>query len=278
MTDQTVQQARERLKSQFGDVDPAEHGAKWDELWNENFVPWDRGVPNPALIDFLDERQDLLGSLASNSRKKVLVPGCGKGYDVLLLASRGYDAYGLDYSEKALEEARKVEKEFAGKGIYEAKSGVQPGKITWLVGDFFKDDFLRPVTGEHKFDLIYDYTFLSALPPSLRPAWSKRFVELLAPQGRVVCIEFPTYKAPSTGGPPWGLPPKVYTGHLERPGEELPYDDEKGLLEDQLGPPTPSGLKRIAHFQPKRTHQIGYDEEGKVTDWLSVWAHPTASA
>lgn len=89
-----------------------------------------------------------------------------------------------------------------------------------------------------------------------------------------MCLEFPTYKPPSTGGPPWALPPKVYAGHLQRPGIELPYDEEKGLLEDQLEPPTQNGLKQLAHFQPERTHQIGYDSEGKVTDWISIWAHP----
>lgn len=109
----------------------------------------------------------------------------------------------------------------------------------------------------------------------MRPAWSKRFVELLAPEGRLVCVEFPTYKPPSTGGPPWALPPKVYLAHLSRPGEELPYAADGELEESKLGEPSKTGLVRIAHFQPTRTHQIGYDTEGKVTDWVSVWAHPS---
>lgn len=99
-------------------------------------------------------------------------------------------------------------------------------------------------------------------------------VELFAPEGRLVCTEFPTYKPHSTGGPPWALPPVVYEGHLQRPGEELPYDDEAGLLEKDLGPPSKSGLQRLVHFQPKRTHDIGYDENGNMTDWISVWSHP----
>jgi len=59
-----------------------------------------------------------------------------------------------------------------------------------------------------------------------------------------------------------------------RPGVELPYAEDGELLEMKLEEPSKNGLKRIAHFQPERTHQIGYDAEGKVTDWVSVWAHP----
>ena len=114
---------------------------------------------------------------------------------------------------------------------------------------------------------------MSALPPVMRPAWSKRFVELLAPEGRVVCVEFPTYKPPSTGGPPWALPPKVYLAHLSRPGHKLPYGEDGELQESKLGEPSRIGLQRVEHFQPKRTHQIGYDAQGKVTDWVSFWGH-----
>lgn len=92
-----------------------------------------------------------------------------------------------------------------------------------------------------------------------------------------MCVEFPTYKPASTGGPPWALPPKIYMAHLPRPGEELPYDEVGDLLESQLGQPSAKGLQRIAHFQPKRTNKAGYSAEGKVTDWVSVWVHPDSS-
>ena len=117
--------------------------------------------------------------------------------------------------------------------------------------------------------------FLCALPPVMRPKWSKRYNELLSPEGRLVCLEFPTFKTPSAGGPPWALPPKIYEAHLPRPGEELSYGESGELLESKLGDPVSNGLQRIAHFQPKRTHEIGVNSEGKVTDWIGVWAHST---
>jgi SAM-dependent methyltransferase len=282
--------ARARLTAHFKG-DPSEHTKKWDQLWVEGFVPWDKGFPSPALVDLLEERTDLFPS--KQGRQKALVPGCGRGYDVLLLSAFGYDAYGLEVSSKALEGAREVEKKMDGKGVYATKEGTNKGAITWITGDFFTADFLGEVEGESSFDLIYDYTvcnarlrcsaspdsqqFLSALPPSLRPAWSARLCELLAPKGRLVCLEFPTYKPPSTGGPPWALPPQMYLAHLTRPGDILPYGEDGELLESKLKEPNKKGLQRIAHFQPQRTHEIGYSQDGKVTDWIGVWRHPKPS-
>lgn len=147
--------ARARLTAHF-EGDPSEHTKKWDQLWVEGFVPWDKGFPSPALVDLLEERKDLFPS--KQGRKKALVPGCGRGYDVLLLSAFGYDAYGLEVSGKALEGARKVEKEMDGRGVYATKEGANKGAVTWLSGDFFKADFLKEVEGEGTFDLIYDYT------------------------------------------------------------------------------------------------------------------------
>lgn len=95
---------------------------------------------------------------------------------------------------------------------------------------------------------------------------------LLNSTGVLICVEFPTYKPPSTGGPPWALPPEVYEAHLTRPGEEVRNDSEgyvsKEYLEEIRGKPNDKGLVRVAHWLPERTHEIG-----KGTDWVSVWKH-----
>ncbi|QSZ31524.1 hypothetical protein DSL72_001091 [Monilinia vaccinii-corymbosi] len=265
---------RARLKAQFEGQDPADHGGKWDQLWKAKFTPWDNESPSPALIDVLNEREDLAPRKADGSKKKALVPGCGRGYDVLLLSALGYDSYGLDISETGLQGAKDTENEKDGRGLYTTKEGAEKGKITWVFGDFFKDDFLKNVEGEKRFDLIYDYTFGCALPHVLRPAWSKRYHELLSPEGRLICLEFPTTKPPSSGGPPWAMPPIIYEGHLPRPGEVLPYTKEGCELQvEKLSPPHPNGLRRIAHFHPKRTNKRGYDEDGNVEDWIGIWSH-----
>ena len=98
--------------------------------------------------------------------------------------------------------------------------------------------------------------------------------QLLSEIGHLICIEFPSTKDPRLGGPPYSLPPPVYIEHLSHPGEELPYDRETGhVVQGSSKTDTAAALKRIAHWQPARTHEIGKGPDGKVTDWVSLWQH-----
>lgn len=85
-----------------------------------------------------------------------------------------------------------------------------------------------------------------------------------------MCLEFPTYKEPSSLGPPWAVRPAFYLAYLSRPGEDIEYGEDaviKGFQEDKLER-TEEGLIRVAHWQPEKTHEVG-----KGTDWISVWKH-----
>lgn len=268
------QDARDRLLKHFANGS-SDRPHLWSQLWDKgDFLPWDRGMPNPALEDVLADRQDLIGTCfkqgpdGQKQRKKALVPGCGRGYDVLLLASFGYDAYGLEASEKAVELCVQEQKTNGQK--YPAKDeSAGSGSATFLQGDFFSDGWAGKIR-ETGFDLIYDYTFLCALPPNLRPSWALRQTQLLAiaPPGNLVCVEFPTYKDPKTKGPPFGLRPDVYVEHLSHPGKEVPYDNDGHVKEGILTAASSEAFERIAHWQPERTHEVG-----KGTDWVSIWRH-----
>ena len=90
------------------------------------------------------------------------MPGCGKGYDVALLASYGYDAYGLEVSGHAAEKANAY-LESPGEGELEGEYAVKDGKVgrggmKCLLGDYFDDGWVGEVGGEGGFDLIYDNT------------------------------------------------------------------------------------------------------------------------
>ena len=163
------------LTEHFHSHDPARQGGAWNALWEAGCTPWDRGGPSLALRDALLEEPHLFpdhrpSGEGTRRKKRALVPGCGRGYDVLLLADLGYDVVGLEVSPTALDEARAYAAAVAGREptVQQGKP-VVPGSVTWVLGDFFGDAWLSEVPGviggggdgeegSGKFDLIFDYT------------------------------------------------------------------------------------------------------------------------
>jgi hypothetical protein len=79
--------------------------------------------------------------------------------------------------------------------------------------------------------------------PDVRPAWGKRMHELVKPStGLLICLEYPLYKDPETGGPPWGVTAELY---------------EQLLAE---------GFEKVIRYKPERAHPIGMG-----SDHISVW-------
>jgi SAM-dependent methyltransferase len=164
---------QDRLKTHFSGHSPTAHAQRWDALWSEGtFLPWDRGNANPALIDTLNEHTSTLGSplKADGSRKRALVPGCGKGYDVALFAAHGYDGYGIEVSDNAVRVAKEYLKN-PGEGPLEGEYKVRDesvgrGKMECLLGDFFEDGdgWVEGAGGMGEgFDVIYDNTVSLAI-------------------------------------------------------------------------------------------------------------------
>ncbi|KAH9906693.1 Thiopurine S-methyltransferase family protein [Xylariomycetidae sp. FL2044] len=272
------------LVAHFRDAAPQDHKSRWNSCWEESWTPWDRGGPSLALYDLLKDMPELFprggggsrnGHVSARSRKRALVPGCGKGHDVLLLSSFGYDVVGLDLSPKATEEAKRNAEEALEKGVYELQSESWGG-VAWVSGDFFGDEWVKEMGsegGSGKFDLIFDYTFFCALPPAMRPQWARRTASLLADDGRLVCLEFPSEKHASEPGPPWPSPPHAYEAYLSAPGQEVAQDEDGGVLKRDGGyARNAEGLKRLVHLKPERTHAAAV-KDGRVQDCISVWSH-----
>lgn len=90
------------------------------------------------------------------------IKGCGRGYDVVMLALHGFDAYGLEISATGVAEAQK----YAATEMHkpqdynfgaELSTSTAPGAVTFIRGDFFKADWVSEAAGG-QFDVIYDYT------------------------------------------------------------------------------------------------------------------------
>ena len=155
---------------------PAAENKYWDDIWAKGVRPgerWDVGKTEP---DFAYELsladKGLLGPVFTAMKTRpvrALVPGCGHGYSVKDLAERGFHAVGADISPSAVEAAK--------------VANPHP-QASFVCNDFFKDDF-------GKFDLVYDSTFLCAIPPVMWRAWGKRMGEVVAPNGYIAMHVFP---------------------------------------------------------------------------------------
>ena len=150
----------------------------WEKRFRESVTPWDAGGIPSALKQFLD------GELR---RGRVLIPGCGSGYEVRAFVEAGYEVLAVDFAEAALERARRI-------------LGPLAGRVR--LADFFEFDFETP------FDLIYERAFLCALPRHLWPRYAPRVSQLLKPEGRLAGF---FYFDDGERGPPFGLK----TGELE---------------------------------------------------------------
>jgi hypothetical protein len=167
-----------RLQATFQAHPFSAHGAQWDQLWKESYSPWDRGGPSLALNDLLEQHPRLFPSIAGR-KPRALVPGCGRGHDVLLLSAFGYDVTGLDVSETSLKEAAENERLNSGEDIYAVREGIaaEKGKVTWMTADFFDSENASLKPGS--FDLIYDYTVSITLAYSMCVLVGSTFIVLL---------------------------------------------------------------------------------------------------
>ena len=147
----------------------------WTVRYTAGKTPWDFGGVPLALKSFIAR---------SSAPGRVLVPGCGSGYEVQAFYLAGYDVSAIDFSPAAIEQAKRV-------------LGALAERV--ILGDFFTHDF-----GQHRFDLIYERTFLCSMTPSRWPAYVNRMAELLLPGGRLIGV-FLYGRRPSSSGPPFPL-------------------------------------------------------------------------
>jgi len=150
------------------------------EFWNSRYesgkTPWDFGGIPADLQAFLQQHPQ---------GGRVLIPGCGSGYEIKAFAAAGYDVTAIDLAPAAVERARQL----VGPTL--------AGCVT--VADFFQQHFAAA-----PFDAVYERTFLCAIPPDLRQAYRDRIARLLKPGGFFVGY-FYYEKTDPAEGPPYGL-------------------------------------------------------------------------
>lgn len=154
------------------------------EFWEQRFAagttPWDRGDANPQLGAWL----------AAGSLKpcRILIPGCGSGYEAAVLAQAGFDVTALDYASIAIERTRNM---LDARGL--KATLVEADALAWR--------------SDSPFDAIYEQTCLCALYPDRWRAYADQLQRWLRPGGQLFAL-FVQYLRPEAAegliqGPPY---------------------------------------------------------------------------
>jgi hypothetical protein len=136
-------------------------------------MPWDFGGVPSSLKEFLAKHQ---------GPGRVLIPGCGSGYEIEAFSSAGWDVIGIDFSKVAVARARRL--------------------LGPLAGKVHQRDFFDYALREGWFDMIYERTFLCTLLPDFWLAYAQRIAKLIAPSG-LLCGFF--FFGPEDEPPPYPI-------------------------------------------------------------------------
>lgn len=146
---------------------------EWENRYQIGQTGWDRGSSSENLSFWLDN--NLL------DKGKILVPGCGNGYEVLRLAELGFDVTAIDIAATPIQHLQSALDEV--------------GLSATLVKSNFFD-----WQAENKFDAIFEQTSLCALPPEQWQQYADKLASWVKPGGKLFAHFLQTAKP---GGPPY---------------------------------------------------------------------------
>jgi len=157
----------------------------WEERYRTGDTPWDKGGPHPALTHLLP---------LSVPARRLLVPGCGLGYDMAAFAAQPEidEVVGIDVAASAVAAARIT---LAGS----PKTRVEQADL-----------FALPPDHRNAYDLVWEHTCFCAIDPAQRNAYVHAVADALKPGGYLLAVFFLTpWDTPeenATQGPPFGCP------------------------------------------------------------------------
>lgn len=132
----------------------------WEARYQRGETGWDRGEASAAL-------PHLLAQL--NPGARVLVPGCGRGHEVVALAEQGFHVTAIDIAPSAISH---LGEQLQNRGLH----------AELVRADLF--DF----RGDSPFDAIYEQTCLCAIYPDQRLAYEQRLHGWLRPGGTLFAM------------------------------------------------------------------------------------------
>ena len=154
-----------------------DHSQFWENIYLENDTGWDLKGVTPVF----DSLSNVL------IKGKVCIVGCGRGYDAIMFAKKGFDVTAVDFAPTPISELNKLAIE---KSV----------TITTVQDDIFSLVGKYPDT----FDYVIEQTCFCAIHPNRRKEYEIIVRTILKPGGKLVGLWFPLDKSQEEGGPPFG--------------------------------------------------------------------------
>jgi SAM-dependent methyltransferase len=149
----------------------------WNETYASGEAPWDTGVPEPSLVEFVRSGGVMPG--------RTLEIGAGTGTNAIWLAERAFDVLGVDVASLAVEKAR-------------AKLNGRQLRCRFETLDFLT----APPTGR-RFQFVYDRGCFHVFDEAEeRARFAANVAAVLAPGGLWLSLIGSTEGPPREVGPP----------------------------------------------------------------------------
>lgn len=191
--------------------------AFWQARFESGDMPWDRGEPSPQLRSWI----------ASGALRpcRIVVPGCGRGFEAVELARSDFEVIAIDYAEAACTATR------AGLAAAGARAKVEcVDALAW-----------RP---ERPVDAVYEQTCLCAQPPTRWRAYERSLAAWLRPGGALFALFMQRPR-----------PAAVEEGRIEGPPYHCDIHAMRALFDDARWAWPAPPYERVPH--PMGSHELG---------------------
>ena len=143
-------------------------------------APWDRGGPNPLLVEWAEARE------LDGTGRRAIVVGSGLGDDAEYFASRGFDTVAFDLSATAVQLAQRR---------------FPRSRVDYRVANLLE----APEDWRGAFDLVVESITVQSMPPELHAPGVAAVAGLVAPGGTLLVYSGGREEGEAVDGPPWPL-------------------------------------------------------------------------
>jgi methyl halide transferase len=216
----------ESLRLSTDPNDPLAPQYDWSARYAEAHTPWDLGGPHPGLVEWWEDNAfdpdlDLDADTA-------IVPGCGKGHDVLHIARQGVTVTAIDIVDSCAEFF--IEELTGRSGRFHVANFLKFGEA---------DTDLAAFGGP--WDFLFEHTIFCAIEPEQRAAFGRAAARCVRPGGYLLSFLFPIDKPLADGGPPHRAEPEQLIAALgeafelvERGPSEVHEPGQRNWREERL--------------------------------------------